>query len=267
MNKEHEAAKAATKKRDGLNPSTTNTNDAVDPVKAPSNQTPEVDESKPLNKDQKKLLTECVDDIIANQREFFVVGYRLWQIRSQKLHRETHKSYEAFCDEKFDFSKSHANRLIDAYHCEKQLKAVKDVEVYVPTKESQVRWIADLDEEEQVEVAELVAEMVGEKHATAEDFKTAREKLYPKPKREAKAAPTIELVAVEPAKPSVVELMKFDTNLVSLSKLRSISVEAYNMYSDSSRHKELEKLLWKLKEELKDWEVWEKRQVDQKEVV
>jgi len=180
MSKAIKTAKAADTMGNDLDFPTSNPMNGVAPVKANSIQTAGPDE--PLDTKEQKLLVECENDIQQNQQGFFVVGYRLWQISSQKLHRSTHRRYEDYCAEKFDFSKTHANRLVQAYLCEEHLKTVKAVDVYVPTKESQARVIWGLKPEQQVEVASEVFEMVGDKGATAGDFETAREKLYPKPK-------------------------------------------------------------------------------------
>jgi hypothetical protein len=266
MKKEHKPAKAGNKKGDRSNSPAANTNTDVVPAKAQSNQTPIVDEGKPLTDEQKTLLAECVDDILKNQQGFFVVGYRLWQISSQKLHRETHKSYAAYCREKFDFSKSHANRQIQAYLCEKQLKSLKDVEVYVPTKENQVRWITDLSPEQQIEVAKVVLEKVGKKQATANDFKNAREQLYPKPKREPKTTKPKDIRDAVMASGSS-KAVQFDPKLVSLLELKERAQHVYDIFSDPDKTKEALDTIVKLRKELGLWAAWQANQLEQEEAV
>ena len=258
VNKVNKSGKPAAKKAEVLDSATSNTDIVVAPVKANSVQKTTTDEKEPLSAEEQKLLTECETDIDANLQGAFVLGHRLEQIRDKKLYRATHTTFAIYCNERWDFSKTHANRLIQAYLCEKHLKGVKDVEVYVPTKESQVRLIADLEPEQQVEVASEVKAVVGDKRASADDFETAREKLFPKPKPEAKAAKAENDEAEENAKPaSPVLPVTFDTKLVSFTELHRLAADAYNTFSDPRKHKEVEKLLFKLKDELSQYMDWE----------
>ena len=246
-----------------LNSPTSNPMTAVAAVKATSIQTSEkLDDT--LTDQERELLVECESDIEQNLQGAFVFGYRLNQISEQKLHRATYKTFEAYCRKRWDFSKSHANRLIQAYLCQKHLNGIKDVEVYVPTKESQVRYIADLKPEQQVEVAKAVYEEVGDKKASAGDFGEAREKLYPKPK----PVPKAPKAAQEDTNNDEVKVapVKFDPNLVSLLDLTNLAKLAYNTYSNPEKSKELEKTLWKIKEGLKEWADWEAKQLNEQEV-
>ena len=160
MKKIDKAVKSATMKGERLIPSTSSTHIVAAPVKALSNQTTNQDET--LNAKEQELLVECETDINQNLQGAFVLGWRLEQIRDQKLYRKDYKTFEIYCSKRWDFSKTHANRHIQAYLCEKHLKSVKGVEVCVPTKEAQVRFIADLEPEQQVVVAHAVFEAVGE---------------------------------------------------------------------------------------------------------
>jgi hypothetical protein len=244
MNKS-KAGKPATNKAD-LESATSNP--SVVQVKATSVQKSTGKDE--LTDQEQELLVECESDINANLQGTFLLGYRLEQIRDQKLYRATHDTFALYCTKKWDFSKTHANRLIQAHLCEKHLKSVENVEVYVPTKESQVRYICDLKPEEQVKVASKVFEDIGDGEATAGDFGAAREELFPKPKREVKP----DKKDAENEKPDEkVVPVKFDTKLVSFAKLHEQAVEAYNIHCDSSKRKELEKILYKIKQGLKEW--------------
>jgi hypothetical protein len=234
----------------------------VVPVKAKRIQnsgTSVQDES--LSTKEQKLLNEYETDINNTLQGAFVVGYRLWQIREDRLYRTPeNRTFAAYCAEKFDFSTSHANRLIKAHLCVNHLKDVGDVDVYVPTKESQVRCICDLKPEQQVEVASAVKAAVGDKRAGAEDFAAAREKLFPKPKREAKPAP--ERPRPESSESSNVIALQFDTNLVSLAELKKRAADIYNIMSNSdpaTKQKALN-LMGKLKLDLEAWAMWQEEQ-------
>src|SRR5215831_8548680 len=175
-----------------MGPEVVNTAKAIVPAKAKSTQIKkQADDNDLLNEQEEALFADCEADIQQNLRGTFILGWRLEQIRDQKLYRQTHKTFEGYCRERWDFSKSHANRHIKAHVCEEYLKSIKDNEVYVPTKESQVRYIADLEPEQQVEVARKVKQAVGSKQASAGDFGVARQELFPKPKRDTENAKQI----------------------------------------------------------------------------
>jgi hypothetical protein len=215
--------------------------------------------SDELNEEQQKLLAECESDIQKNLRGTFVVGWRLEQIRDERLYRgEGYTTFEAYCKKRWDFSKTHANRNIQAYLCEKHLKELKSPKVYIPTKESQVRFIADLKPEQWVEVATKVKEGVGEGEATAGDFGTARRELFPKLKREAKVMePAKE--AAQPAKPNEAA-PRFDTNLVSMTQIIETLKQVSYIYNNSGKKQEGLKLIDKVERWLGDWAEWEAEQ-------
>lgn len=208
-----------------------------------------------LNNQEQKLRAECETDIQENLRGTFVLGWRLGQIRDQKLYRSTHKTFEAYCRKRWDFSKTHANRHIQAFLCEKHLKSVKDAEVYVPDKESQVRFIADLNQDQWVEVAAKVKEAVGNNDATARDFGAARQELYPKPKREP-AVKTPATKSLPTPKPEVKPAN--DTKLVSFAELKGMADKAYNVCGPKPQ--EALQIIGKLQRHLSEWSDWQAKQ-------
>jgi len=260
------AVKSATKKGASLTPSTSSTQIVAAPVKAKSNQTLAAGDNKSLNEKEQELFAECESDIEQNLQGAFVFGYRLEQIRDNRLHRATHTSFAAYCSKRWDFSKSHANRLIQAYLCQKHLKSIKDVDVYVPTKEAQVRFIADLKPEQQVEVAKAVYEAVGDKDASAGDFGDCRQKLFPKLVPEAKAASPIKEISqakvVNPAATLV-----FDPKLVSLTQIREKLQTLYNIFTNETKKQDGLNLIGKIQKDLQAWVDWEAKQVKGKEAV
>ena len=87
MRKHHKAAKTATTKKESLTPSTS----AAQPgalVKAASSQTTIADQNDALSPTEETLLAECETDIEQNLQGAFVFGYRLFQIREQRLYRK-----------------------------------------------------------------------------------------------------------------------------------------------------------------------------------
>lgn len=256
MKKTDKAAKAATQKGERLNPSTSSIHIVAAPVKAISDQTTDQDET--LNAKEQKLLAECETDINKNMQGAFVLGWRLEQIKEQKLYRTNYSTFANYCSKRWDFSKTHANRLIQAYLCENHLKSVKDVEVYVPTKEAQVRHIADLEPEQQVVVAHAVFEAVGDGSASAGDFGEAREKLFPKPKP---------VVKETKPKAEAVVPVQIDPILVSFTEIKKKLQNLYNIFTNSAKKQDGLNLIGKIQKDLELWADWEAKQVNEREAV
>lgn len=255
MNSKDKSAKAANKKAEILDSAASKTHIVVAQAEAPRIQTM-ADKAKTLDAKEQELLAECEADIEQTQQGAFVFGYRLMQIRDQNLHRAEYKTFEIYCRQRWDFSTTHVNRLIKAYECEKHLKSIKDMPVYVPTRESQVRYFADLAPEQQVEVAHAVYEAVGDKEASAGDFGAAREQLFPKPKPAPKPV-TKTTVDIAPAPVPV----KFDTNLVSFTEINKRLQAISNICDNSAKKQEALVLITKLQRVIDDWAEWQAKQL------
>ncbi|HCV29301.1 MAG TPA: hypothetical protein DGO89_03100, partial [Microcoleaceae bacterium UBA9251] len=80
---------------------------------------------------------------------FYEVGKALDEIREQKLYRETHKTFEAYCQEKWGMARQTANRFIGAARVMENLEPIGSK---FPTKESQVRPLAQLPPELQIQI-------------------------------------------------------------------------------------------------------------------
>jgi hypothetical protein len=255
--------KTSNTKGKALNSPASNTDKAVEQANTPSQRAVQ---DNLLNAKEQVLLAECEADIDQNIQGTFVLGYRLEQIRDQKLYRATHTTFAAYCSKRWDFSKTHANRLIQAHLCEKHLKSVKYVDVYVPTKESQVRYICDLELEQQVKVAHEVFAAIGDHDACAGDFADAREKLYPKPKREAKAPETKGMAETAKVETKVVPA-SFDTKLVSLTELKKRADQIYYIFTNPMKKQEALKIIGTLQRDLELWADWQAKQLNEKEAV
>jgi hypothetical protein len=248
-----------------LNSPASNTNLIVAPAKATSIQT--ADQDKALDAKEQKLLAECESDIQENLQGAFVVGHRLAQIRDDKLYRATHSTFAGYCDDKWDFSKTHANRLIQAYDCEKRLKSVKDVEVYVPNKESQVRCIADLKPEQQVEVAHVVFEQVGSGRATAEHFEKARNELFPRSVPKAKPTKAKGDAGVESKEVHEAACLEIDTKLVSHTEIGERLKAVSYIIGNPGKGQEAINNINRLVRDIEAWAVWVAKHVKGKEAV
>lgn len=133
----------------------------------------------PLTEAEKILRTECEADIKKKLLAFSDVGFRLHQIKSQKLYRSTHRSFEAYCKEKWGMSRVHANRQIDAHQTNELLKSEPIGTVSLAATESQARQLANLTPTEKVKVAKKVKEIVGDRAPTAKDFQQAKNEACP----------------------------------------------------------------------------------------
>ncbi|MEI8289780.1 MAG: hypothetical protein WCH99_09925 [Verrucomicrobiota bacterium] len=224
-----------------------------------------------LDAEETQLLQDCEQDISQNMQGWCVLGFRLWQIRDRRLYRTPeNRSFENYLAERWDYSKAHANRLIKAHLCVSHLQGVEDVDVYVPTKEAEVRLISNLQPEKQVQVAQEVKAMVGIKRATAEDFSEAREKLFPAPKKPAKPAePTAD------QKPSVlpaevpnasIPQSAIGSNLVPFADLLKFATQTYDDYNSGIDQK-VRAGLRALKTELKKWAEAQSKQLNAKEAL
>jgi len=69
---------------------------------------------KELTTTETTRLTELEQVVQRGQQTFIEVGNALAEIRDSKLYRQTHKTFEAYCKEKWDWTRMQASRLIRA---------------------------------------------------------------------------------------------------------------------------------------------------------
>ncbi len=94
---------------------------------------------------------------------FLEVGRALSKIREKRLYREHHRTFEEYCRQRWDFSKTHANRLIEA-------AAVADVLTPIGVKvksESHVRALVWLPPQKIVAAWRKAEALAGEGEVTA----------------------------------------------------------------------------------------------------
>ena len=90
---------------------------------------------------ERKSLTQHEATIERGLRDFVEVGNALAAIREDKLYRATHKTFEAYCRERWDLSKTHCNRLIGASQVMERLAPIG----VIPTTESQIRPLTTIE--------------------------------------------------------------------------------------------------------------------------
>lgn len=103
-----------------------------------------------LTSTEKTRLRDCEHSI----RESYInVGNALREIRDSKLYRESHKTFQHYCEERWGYKKSAVYRLINSREIVDNLveKCPQFGEV-LPDNESQTRPLATLEPDEQVQV-------------------------------------------------------------------------------------------------------------------
>ncbi|HLF43230.1 MAG TPA: hypothetical protein VJA46_06860 [Acidimicrobiia bacterium] len=104
-------------------------------------------------------LAECEAIIERGLETFVEVGQALLIIRDNRLYRETHKTFESYCDERWDMSRVHAHRLIGASEVIRVLPIGNTPQA--PSNEAQARALAPLKGAPDL-MAEAWAEAVSE---------------------------------------------------------------------------------------------------------
>lgn len=127
-----------------------------------------------LSIQERQLMANC-ESIIKDQLAiFYKVGEALATIRDQKLYRETHKTFEAYCQEKWSFTRRHANHLISAFGVAMNLGTTGSQKADLPDGERAARELASLQEPaQQKEAWERAKSKAGDKKPKARQVREA----------------------------------------------------------------------------------------------
>ncbi|PSB60673.1 hypothetical protein C7B79_24890 [Chroococcidiopsis cubana CCALA 043] len=122
------------------------------------------------------------------ERAFFEAGKALTQLRDQKLYRSTHKTFEAYCQARFGFSRRHPYRLIEAASVFENLCPIgtqndlpTNERQILPTSERQVRDLVSLEPQQQREIWHRAVCVAGGKVPSSQIVKSIVERLKEKP--------------------------------------------------------------------------------------
>jgi hypothetical protein len=88
---------------------------------------------------EKARLVELEQVVERGLQTFFEVGTALLEIREQRLYRQTHKTFEAYCRQRFGFSDSRGRQLIAAA---RTVTAVTELGLPAPKTEREARELA-----------------------------------------------------------------------------------------------------------------------------
>ncbi|MBK8989275.1 MAG: hypothetical protein IPM39_24960 [Chloroflexi bacterium] len=106
---------------------------------------------------------------------FFDVGNALSAIRSQRLYRASHETFEEYCNQRWKMSRSYASRMIGAADVVNNLLPIGNNEP-LPTNESQARPLTKLEPEQQRQAWQTAVEATGG-NVTATAVKQAVEEI------------------------------------------------------------------------------------------
>jgi hypothetical protein len=140
---------------------------------------------QPMTATEKTELHKLESVIEKGLQTFLDVGNALLSIRDQRLYRGTHTAFDAYCRERWNFSKTQANRFIAASEVAKNLAPIG----VTPRSESQVRLLSSLPAEKQVKVFERAAKTAGgAEKVTAQSIEKAAVAMKLKTRSQASAA-------------------------------------------------------------------------------
>jgi len=104
------------------------------------------------------------------ERSFIGAGLALRELRDRRLYRNTHKTFETYCQDRFAFGRAHSYRLIDAATVfgnlspQEELNDLSPIRRQIlPTRLEQVRPLAALNPNEQRQIWEEAVEQAGGK--------------------------------------------------------------------------------------------------------
>lgn len=113
----------------------------------------------PLSPEEQDVLRDCETSLGRYKKAFLDAGRALRTIREDKLYRETHKTFEAYCDEKWGFTADRAGQLMRGTETVETLidAGVTDL----PTNEAQTRPLSKLDDEQRLEAWQTLLDQNG----------------------------------------------------------------------------------------------------------
>lgn len=115
------------------------------------------------------------------ERAFYEAGSALRQLRDGRLYRSTHKTFEAYCQERFGMTPRPAYYLIAAAGVVENLEMRTNGSQIMPTTERQVRCLTNLEPEQQRQIWHQAVEEAGDKVPSGRIVKSIVERLKEKP--------------------------------------------------------------------------------------
>ena len=121
-----------------------------------------------ISKREAEWLSELETKISMGMKTFVEVGNALLEIRDNRLYRESHKTFEDYCQEKWGMSRRHSNRLIQSASVINSLSQdLGPTGPIQPTSERQARPLTRLSAPLQEEAWERAVETAPKGRITA----------------------------------------------------------------------------------------------------
>lgn len=146
-----------------------------------------------LDSKERSTLVKLEAVIEKNLKAFYEVGTALMKIRDGRLYRETHKTFEAYCKEKWGFYRDQADRLISASKTVENLTPIG----VKPTHESQIRPLARLEPKQQRKAWKKAVETAPDGKVTAKHVEDAAREVSAKPRETPEKVDPYEVVSTE----------------------------------------------------------------------
>jgi hypothetical protein len=180
-----------------------------------------------LSKLEQSDLTDCEAVIERGWQTFVEVGSALATIRENRLYRQEHPSFEAYCSRRWMYNRSYAYSLIAAAQAVKHLSAIADTSK--PQHESQVRPLIGLPPDRMKSVWVKAVEIAQSKPVTAKHVRLAVAELNgeakePKKLRRKKSPSSgllYVLELIEKAERSIAEQMGTAATLNILARIKN----------------------------------------------
>ncbi len=122
------------------------------------------------------------------ERAFYEAGSALRQLRDERLYRSTHRTFEAYCRDRFGFSRAHPYRLIDAAKVVDNLCPISmqnnlspNRRQIMPTTIEQIRSLTTLEPDAQQQIWQQAVNEAGGKVPTGRLVKDIVQRLKEKP--------------------------------------------------------------------------------------
>ncbi len=142
----------------------------------------------PLNTIERRDLRNAEAAIEKGQLTFVEVGNALLTVREGKLYRESHKTFEAYCKDRWGFERRHAYRLIGAAAVAEEMSPIG----HKIKNESQARELGKVPEDQRQAVIEQAAEATNGKPTAKAIQEAAEEIVEPEEEDEAQEGePTV----------------------------------------------------------------------------
>lgn len=99
-----------------------------------------------LSREERQTLASCEDDIASS---FVALGNAIRTIRDRRLYREDFGTFEAYCQERWGWTRQHAYQLMAGAEVAANLASTFVDELPLPTSEGQVRLLTRFEPQEQ----------------------------------------------------------------------------------------------------------------------